>query len=327
MKKGKRNFVWADQTRVVGIAFRTKPTIEVLNRATHCAQRHIYSLRSFLWWLKLIVVVATSAAYSLVSLSMSIFFISRFDIASNSFEMTHKLNVCISRCCRRKGHRIRFRIRVVRQLWKCSWEHFCLISGRGQTIFNANSNLIHARLYYASSQMLKYVHQNDELILLSVMRFGQRKSLDVEENWIFHYESSVGWTTSDRRRNRLLDKMGDMKTKNWCVSNFFKSSLDAVPCFFEIIVLVIPPMLHLCESVSMCCNDCLLRLYCCITFVTLWIRCLTRLMTENSHPNFIRYLVTFYSNANRTYVRRNAYLMKAMHMNRKLNDFDTAHTR
>lgn len=31
-------------------------------------------------------------------------------------------------------------------MWKCVWEHFCLIPGKGQC--NANSNLIHARIDY-----------------------------------------------------------------------------------------------------------------------------------------------------------------------------------
>lgn len=53
--------------------------------------------------------------------------------------------------------------------------------------FDPRSN----RLCFASSQMLKYAHQNDELILLSSMCFRRRISLDVEENWIFHYDSSV----------------------------------------------------------------------------------------------------------------------------------------
>lgn len=42
-------------------------------------------------------------------------------------------------------------------------------------------------------QMLKYAHQNDELILLSSICFGRRKSFDVEENWISQCGISIVW--------------------------------------------------------------------------------------------------------------------------------------
>lgn len=143
MKIEKRNFVWADRARVVGIAIRTQPTTEVLNQTAHCARRHIYSLRSFRRCLKLIVVVATIAAYSLVSLSMPIFFLSFWYCVQFLWDDSQIKCVHIEMLLK-KGppHSLSGSSRTT--MWKCVWEHFCLISGRGQC--KANSNLIHARI-------------------------------------------------------------------------------------------------------------------------------------------------------------------------------------